>query len=609
MKFIEYCRQIKMFALHSDVKKMETEARERLSKKLPDNQKWFAESANFLLQQNATSCDVNALIEAEILCVRYFYTARDRQVAIAIGEHALRMSVQSALPSQEQVICNWMGILQKDSGKFVVATEYFVRGIGIARRIPDRECEAKAWANMASLVNMMGLYDDAIKFARRALALVAGKDTEPSQLVRGGACQIIARASQALGRFEEALASIRHAAHQMPVPRSAFDYLMRVRLGHTHTVIALRLNELDEARDVAAAAAEDAIHCVGPEAAIQSSVAAAMVDARAGNHKSADATTQRLLKDYANDSTLVFDLYFARLYVLEQAKRMEEAEDLRSRFRDEWQDHKMKNVIAQLRTLDDAATHDTQDSSDAAIRERLEELAIIGELHDDSTGEHAFRVGRLSGLLALRIGLSQEHADALDIAARLHDIGKITTPPEILMKPGRLDDKEWKVMEEHAAQGHKILSTRKDPLMEMAAQVALSHHERWDGGGYPNKLKGNEIPQIAQIAALADVFDALSHERCYKPAWSINASLAEIERTSRGYGRQDFETKLADEFIKLVRDLVDEHGEDGLDPYLSERASESAFRNARAAAGNTLDAAQLGAVTLRLVGGTESANV
>jgi putative two-component system response regulator len=589
-----------MFALHSDVKEVEAEARERLAKKLPDNQKWFAEAANFLLQRNAPAADAQLLIKAQILCMRHFYTSHDRQLAIAVGERALTIAVEVLLRQEEQTICNWLGVLHKDSGKFVVAIEYFVRSIGIARRLFDREGEAKAWGNMASLASMMALYDDGIKFARRALALAANSQSEPAQMVRGAACQIIARASQALGRFEEAIVSIRHAARQLPAPKSEFDFLMHVRLKHTHAVIALRLNELEEARTVAVAAAEDAVHCQGPEAAIYSSVAGAMVDARTGNYDSANTTTQRLLADYAKDSTLVFDLYFARLYVLEQAQKTEEADALRARFRGEWQKHKMKNVISQLRTLDDAATHDTHDSSDAAVRERLEELAIIGELHDDSTGEHAFRVGRLSGLLALRIGLTQEHADALDIAARLHDIGKITTPPEILMKPGRFTDDEWGVMQEHAAQGHKILSTRKDPLMAMAAQIALSHHERWDGGGYPNQLKGNEIPQIAQIAALADVFDALSHERCYKPAWSIEASLAEIERASRGYGRQDFETKLADEFIKLVRELVEEHGESGLDPYLSERASESAFRNARAAAGNTLEANQLGPV-LRLV--------
>lgn len=591
-----------MFPSETDLRALESEARNRLTKKAPDNQKWFSEAAGFLLQMEPEVSDVQLLIEAQILCMRYFFLSRDRQLAIAVGESALKLAVQAKLVAEEFSLCNMIGIFHKESGKFVLAIEYFVRGVGIARRLADRESECKAWCNMASLTNMMGLYDDAIKFARRSLALSAGNETEASRQIRGGACQIIARASQALGRFEEAIVSIRHARQQLPPPKTAFDYLMRVRLCHTHAMIALRLNETEEARAAAVSAAQDAVYCEGPDAAIHSAVAGAMVDARSGNFDAADVTTQRLLVEYAKDSTLIFDLYFARLYVLEQASRVQEADALRSRFRGEWQKHKMKNVIGQLRTLDDAATHDTTDASKQAVRERLEELAIIGELHDDSTGEHAFRVGRLSGLLALRIGLGQEHADALDIAARLHDIGKITTPPEILMKPGRFTDDEWAVMKEHAVQGHKILSTRKDPLMEMAAQIALHHHERWDGSGYPNQIKGNDIPLIAQVAALADVFDALSHERCYKPAWSINASLAEIERVSRGYGsRQEFETKLADEFIKLVRELVEEHGEDGLDAYLSERASESAFRNARAAAGSTLEANQLAAAVLRAV--------
>jgi tetratricopeptide (TPR) repeat protein len=324
-----------MFVLHSDVKVVEAEARKRLSQKLPDNQKWFAEAAGFLLQQNVSAVDIKSLVEAQILCMRYFYSSRDRQLAIAVGEHALTMLVDSKLSVLEWTLCNFMGVFHKDSGKFVVAMEYFVRGIGIVRRTADREGEAKIWANMASLANMMGLYDDATKFARRALALIAGNKNEESQFIRGAACQIIARASQAVGRFEEAIVSIRLATAQMPAPKNAIDYLVRVRINHTHAVIALRLNELEEARIVTNDAAQDAIHCVGPEAAILSSVVGAMVEASSGNHTAADVTTQRLLADYSNDNTLIFDLYFARLFVLEQAKRTEEAETLRRRFRGE----------------------------------------------------------------------------------------------------------------------------------------------------------------------------------------------------------------------------------------------------------------------------------
>jgi putative two-component system response regulator len=588
-------------SVHLVVATATMEAKRRLNTRSTDDPSWFASTAGRLMQISDKDVDVGALVDAQMHCVRFFLTSRERQLGLAITDHALGLATSAGLLSEQRLLCNFAGVFHKESGKHVAAIEYFVRGISIARRIGHRQGEASIWANMASSANMMGLYEDAIKFARRALALAASDVDEIAIGARVAASQVLARACQVLGRFDEAMVAVQNALAQMPPAKSNFDHLMRVRIHHTHAVIALKVNNLSVAQSAAKLAEEEAQYCVGPDAVVHSSACRAMVDVRLGKIQDADAVTEGLLSRYASESTLIFDLFVARLDVLEQAKRTEEADSLRRRFRGEWQKHKMKNVIGQLRILDDAAAHDLTDGSMQAVRERLEELAIIGELHDDQTGEHAFRVGRLAGLLALRVGLGQEHADALDIAARLHDIGKITTPLEILMKPGRFTDDEWAVMQEHSAQGHKILSSRKDPLMVMAAQIALHHHERWDGGGYPSALKGNDIPQIAQIAALADVFDALSHQRCYKPAWSINASLAEIERVSRGYGRQDFETKIADEFICLVRELVEEHGEDGLDAYLSERASESAFRNARAAAGSTLEANQLAAAVLRAV--------
>jgi DNA-binding CsgD family transcriptional regulator len=147
---------------------------------------------------------------------------------------------------------------------------------------------------------------------------------------------------------------------------------------------------------------------------------------------------------------------------------------------------------------------------------------------------------------------------------------------------------ERQVMREHTVQGYTILSARKDPLMELAAQIALHHHERWDGKGYPAGLKGAEIPLAAQIVGMADMFDALTHTRAYKPAWSVEAALAEMERHSRGYSEQHFETRLADAFIAMVRELVVEYGEGGLDGYLSARAIQNSLYNARIAASDAL---------------------
>ncbi len=587
--------------VNQDLKAIETEARTRLVKSRADNETWFSQLAAHVMNEDLPAPDPSVLIEAQIACMRHLYASRDRRLAISIGERALVLAANAKLIGQERFLCNFMGIFHKDLGQHVVATEYFIRAIGISRRMGNQQDEATSWAGMANLANMMGLSDDCIKFARRAIALVSTEPTEIAQNTVVSASQLIARACQALGRHEEALNLIRDAVGQMRPPRSTLDYLMRVRFHHTYTVIALRLQEHAEARVAALAAADDASHCAGAEAAVLSGVANAMVDASVGELDAADRTTRRLLSEFSGDKTLLFDLYVARLYVLERAGRHKEAEALSHQYRDEWKTHKLNGVVSQLHILEDAERDNPAATTDNAVRERLEELAIIGELNDDATGEHAFRVGRLAGLMAKRMGMNAAQVESIDIAARLHDIGKITTPPEILNKTSKLTDGEFAIIKEHAEAGFKILATRSGELMEMASLIALHHHEWWDGSGYPRHLSGNAIPLPAQFSALADVFDALTHARCYKKAWTIENTFEEIQRLSgngpRALGetpRQQFSTELSREFVAMVRELIVIHGEAGLDKYLSERAQFSAFRNARAAAAETLASGSLG---------------
>jgi putative two-component system response regulator len=571
-----------------DVSAIETEAKRRLAQRVPDNATWFVASSKRLMTIVPTADTASALVEAHIACMRYFLNSPERMFGAAVGEHAALIAEKYSLKSQERLLCNLTGILYKDAGRHVKAIDSFVRGIGIARRIGSKIGEANIWANMASSANMMGLFEDAMKFARRALALIAAENDAISVDVRVVASQILSRACLTLGRMDEAIVAIRNAGSQLPIPKTTFDYVNRIRLHHAHTVIALKMELVDEAKQATSQALADLPHCGGVNATVHATVCEAMVAAAGGEIEKADKLTAKMLEDYGSESSLLHDLFAARLYVLDKAECTEDATALRDKFRGEWQRKKMRDVIAQLSSLDESNASNSAYESQAVVRERLEELAIVGELHDDSTGEHAFRVGRLAGLLARRIGMSAFEADRVDIAARLHDIGKVTTPPEILTKPGPLTANERDVMKNHTLQGHAILATRHDPLIEMASQIALYHHEWWDGNGYPEGLKGDAIPKIAQITALADVFDALSHPRCYKPAWSINASLAEIGRLSSGGTHQQFNTDLANSFAALIRELVERFGEDGLDNFLSERSVDSQFFSVRAAAGESL---------------------
>jgi putative two-component system response regulator len=165
----------------------------------------------------------------------------------------------------------------------------------------------------------------------------------------------------------------------------------------------------------------------------------------------------------------------------------------------------------------------------------LERLARAAEYRDDVTGEHARRVGWLAGRIGHALGYDQEAVALLDRAATLHDLGKIGVPDAILLKPGRLDQQEIGTVQAHTTIGARILSGSTEPLLKLAADIAETHHERWDGAGYPCGMSGEAIPLVGRIVAVADVFDALTHRRPYKHAWPMDRALAEIRAQA---GRQ-----------------------------------------------------------------------
>jgi putative two-component system response regulator len=215
--------------------------------------------------------------------------------------------------------------------------------------------------------------------------------------------------------------------------------------------------------------------------------------------------------------------------------------------------------------------------------EMLERLAVTAELRDDSTGEHSYRVGKLAALLAHEFGCDDDTCFMMEMAARLHDVGKIGVPDAILLKPDKLNSAEQEVMRSHSTVGAELLSKSNIPHMQMAEEIARHHHEWWDGTGYPARLSGTAIPLAARITALADVFDALTHKRPYKPAWAIDDALQEIARLK---GSQ-FEPQLADLFLVLVTNLRRTHSE--LDGYLGQAAQQSPFLQARARIWQALD--------------------
>lgn len=206
----------------------------------------------------------------------------------------------------------------------------------------------------------------------------------------------------------------------------------------------------------------------------------------------------------------------------------------------------------------------------------LEQQSVAAELHDDTTGEHCYRVGRLASILAREYGLEDDVCFMIDLAARMHDIGKLAVPDSILLKPGRLTDGERVIMQQHTTAGADLLAQSNIPQMHVAEEIARHHHEWWNGNGYPLRLSGTGIPIAARITAIVDVFDALTHIRPYKPAWPVSQAMHEI-RTLRGV---QFDPDVTDLFMQLVPRLQREVGD--LDEYLGAEAKNSPFIQARA---------------------------
>jgi putative two-component system response regulator len=189
-----------------------------------------------------------------------------------------------------------------------------------------------------------------------------------------------------------------------------------------------------------------------------------------------------------------------------------------------------------------------------AEREIAHRLGVAVEWRDAETGVHIERMGRLCERLAREVGMTAEHAELLRHASALHDVGKVGITDDILLKPGKLDPAEWATMKTHTTIGASILSGSRSELVQLAEQIALSHHERWDGSGYPQGLEGEQIPLAARICAVCDVFDALLSPRPYKDAWPLRDVIKELA-SLRG---THLDPGLVDAFLPLAADLHDE---------------------------------------------------
>jgi putative two-component system response regulator len=204
----------------------------------------------------------------------------------------------------------------------------------------------------------------------------------------------------------------------------------------------------------------------------------------------------------------------------------------------------LRDALQRLEQTEATARH--------AERDTVDRLVTALSLRSEETGGHIQRVGRYSQLLARKSSVNGFSEEQICLAAMLHDVGKIGIPDAILLKPGPLTDEEFAIIKRHPALGSSLLAEGESPLLRLAAEIAMTHHERWDGGGYPSGLAGDQIPMFGRIAAIADVFDALTSDRVYRRAMPLADALAQIQAER---GRQ-FDPRLVDVLLSSVDELV-----------------------------------------------------
>lgn len=223
-------------------------------------------------------------------------------------------------------------------------------------------------------------------------------------------------------------------------------------------------------------------------------------------------------------------------------------------------------VQNQNNILEEKVAERTQELQETRL-EVIHRLGLAAEYRDNETGLHIIRMSKVSAELARAVGLSNNQCELILNSSPMHDIGKLGIPDSVLLKPGKLDAEEWEIMKTHTKIGAEILSGGDTELLEQARIIALTHHEKWDGSGYPEGLKGEAIPLEGRIVALADVFDALTSERPYKKAWPVEKAVEYIKEMS---GSQ-FDPNLVDIFITIlpkVQEISDRYRE----PELFEKA-------------------------------------
>lgn len=555
-------------------------------------------------------------VELILAISSYFYVVGQPFEVIESVDRAEALASTIGKPALLATVINRGGVLCSITGNISKAIEKHRIAGEMARACGDAVNDVTSWINIGA-----ALMDVAENELAAACMLRAADLSEKNHMPwrRINALSNLSLIYWSTGEFAKGLRAAESALADKTEPPDAWRTHQRVALLRNAARLQLALGNIDGARPYTEAARRYASKMQSPKGEVAALLAEGLLMAYSGQ---ADDGIERLVKalELARSIQLpLTDVLLVLIKAFEYLNQPERALIYLRELMDHNQQHQQENILRQLRldlrhTRLDAIPESGRAATEfkkqelilkgkrAEIElaesrrvikkseqelfksriELLERLAVTAELRDDSTGLHSYRVGKLAALLAQEFGCGDDIVFMMDLAGRLHDIGKVGIPDAILMKPGKLTAGEREIMCAHAAAGGDLLTMSSIPHLQMAEDIARHHHEWWDGSGYPGGLAGTGIPVFARLTALADVYDALTHQRPYKQAWPIDDALAEILSLK---GRQ-FDPNMTDLFLNLMARLRRTHAD--LDGYLGLAAAESLFLQARKKIWDTL---------------------
>ncbi len=568
-----------------------------------DAHRLFA-SANKTLHGLSPDILSGARIEALLLLAQFAYVSG--QPFSGIEHSSLAVACARRLEDERALrkALTFHGILLADTGNIATAVECYAEALDLAERLHEVQIEAPVWVNLGTALVYAGQLNDAVACFERVVS-IAGQESSAAAW-RPAALTNVAGICLYLEEHAKGLRSIKAAIEYAGEPNNATDAMNRAVAECSYARLLLEVDSLDRARERCELAKRYARMSKSERAELQASLAEGLCEVHAGlidvgvSRLSQALDRARVLKSALRDALLAMvkaqevagkpdiALVYLRELMMHTKKTQQENALRHHRLH-------LQNLARQQEASEETVMERHEQSLRGKLAEQvaqqelmrsriemLERLAVTAELRDDSTGEHSYRVGRLSSLLGQEFGCDDQTCFMLDLAARLHDIGKIGIPDGILLKPDRLTEAEREIMKTHTTVGAELLAQSEIPHMQMAEDIARFHHEWWDGSGYPNGIGGAAIPIAARITALADVFDALTHKRPYKEPWPVARALEEIAYLK---GHQ-FDPELTDLFLALIRRLQREVGD--LDEYLGAAARLSPFIRAREKISSTL---------------------